>query len=933
MADPSPVPPRTPHEEAIAAIWREILDRVDIGVEDDFFDLNGSSLQAIEMVARIRETWGVDIRARDFFARPTVAALAAAVAAAASSEGSVVTRRPPDAEPVLSFDQQRLWLEHQLRPGAAYHVHERRHLVGVLDVDALQASIRAIVARHEALRTRFPTVDGQPIQVVDDPDERWRITVRDLSGDGEDRAEAAQRLADEHAAAPFDLARGPLFRCLLIRLDDTEHVLSVTAHHIICDSWSIGLFIQEFVALYRAGGDPDRAGLPELPVQYRDYAVWQRKWLAGQAVQAQVEHWRQHLDGAPPALALPAVGRPSPFDGVGQRILAGLSEEETNALRQLCVAYGVTPFMALLAALATVLSRWSGQPDVVIGVPITGRTHVGTEKLIGFFVNTLPLRISLAGEPTFAELVGQVRQAALASYANADVPLDLLVQELQVARDPGRTPLFQVLLNVIDTPQVEQISGLSVSAMDAPAQPSKVDLTLTARESRGALRLEYEFNARRYQPAMMRHLVEQVGGLLRAALRDATRPVLDYPPRPGAAGQSAADLAASGVRGPGERVGIGAGDRVAVLSGLAGDVTPALAAVGVAIAAQDLVVADDVGALVKSVQSGDATVLYATPPVLRAVLADAQPAQLRSLRYVFVDNRGGLLSSDVEALRGVAPACRCVGVYRAGDGRPLATYLVPQDWQPQTAPLRVPLGTVLDTAPVRLVHPSGDLAAVGEVAEIRVGDQPTGHLGRRWADGTLEYAGTVDGGIDIDTVETLVALREVPGARDAVLTEHTGYIAGPDPQSAAEIRQHLLTRLAHRLVPRHLVVLDRLPLTPDGEYDLSRLPLPAPDGDADDSYVAPRTPLERQLADILRQLLGVDRVGVHDSFFELGGFSLLATRLTSRIREEFNVELSLRDIFQSPTVDRLAQLILRAQGAEELEALLDEIAAGEPDQQ
>jgi acyl carrier protein len=530
LTGPVSVRPRTPHEEAVAAIWRDVLGRSEIGVLDDFFDLDGTSLQAMHVVTRIRDTWGVDIRARDFFESPTVATLAAAVAARAPSGRPAISPRSPDSEPVLSFDQQRLWLEYQLRPGAAYNVHGRRRLVGPLDVAALEKSVRAIMARHESLRTRFPTVDGRPVQVVDAPDGNWRIDFEDLASVGDDRTDAARRLADEQAAAPFDLVRGPLFRCLLIRLADTEHVLSITAHHIVCDNWSIGLFVQEFAALYEVGGDVERAGLPALPIQYRDYAAWQRQWLAGEALDEQVGYWRRHLAGAPATLALPMTGRRArSTGGHGGRIRSALSKEDTLALGDLCRTYGVTTFMAILASLATVLSRWSGQSDVVIGVPIAGRTDPGTEKLIGFFVNTLPLRVNLSGDPTFADLIGRVRQAALGGYAHAAAPLDLLVKELEVTRDLSRTPLFQVVLNAIDSPAVDQISRVTAEAMDTPVPPSKFDLALSIRESHGALQLELDYHADRYQAAMMQILVEQVGTLLRAAVEDPTQGILDYP--------------------------------------------------------------------------------------------------------------------------------------------------------------------------------------------------------------------------------------------------------------------------------------------------------------------------------------------------------------------------------------------------------------------
>jgi acyl carrier protein len=327
-------------------------------------------------------------------------------------------------------------------------------------------------------------------------------------------------------------------------------------------------------------------------------------------------------------------------------------------------------------------------------------------------------------------------------------------------------------------------------------------------------------------------------------------------------------------------------------------------------------------ALLKWLQTNAITVLYVRPPLLRLLAARAQPGQLSALRYVFVGNNGDLLSRDVERLRAAAPGCRCVGVYRAAtDDRPLATYPVPDGWRSDTAPVRVPLGTGLQAA------------AVGEIAEIRAGDRPTGDLGRRWADGTVEYVGRAGEDLDPDAIEALDALHGAPGVRDALVTGQAGYVARPgaDPErSVADVRQHLVTRLAERLVPAHLIVLDHLPLTADGEYDLSALP--GPDEPAD-TYAAPCTPMEQQLTGMLQELLSVDRVGIHDSFFDLGGFSLLATRLTSRIREEFDVELSLRDLFGSPTVERLAQHIVRVQaenaGADDLAALLDEIESAD----
>jgi non-ribosomal peptide synthetase component F/acyl carrier protein len=1081
----SPTPLRTPYEEAIMAICRDILGRSDIGVSDDLFDLGAHSLHAIGVVARISKTLGVDIPVRDFFEGPTVAALASVAAARSSAVRRAVGPRPADADPVLSFDQQRLWLENQLKPAAAYNVHGRHRLLGQLNVATLDASIRAILTRHEALRTRFPTVAGRPVQVVDEPDEDWRISVEDLTGlEASERAATAERLADDHGTTPFDLADGPLFRCLLIKMSDTEHILSVTMHHIVCDAWSIGLFARELSALYQADADVDRAGLPALPIQYRDYAVWQRAFLVGDAVEPQVSYWRRHLAGAPPALALPTAQRYSSARGAtGSRTRFELSHDETAALHELCRKYGVTSFMVLLASLATVLGRWSGQSDVVIGVPVASRTDGETDKLIGFFVNTLPFRVDMSGNPTFADLLSRVRQIALDGYAHADAPFDVLVKELQATRDPARTPLFQVVLNVIDGLELGQIDGISIEPIDTPATPSKFDLTFSVQESRGVLQFEVNFNGNRYQAAMIGFLIAHVGIMVRSAIKDPTRGILDYPFQ---SGQDAADVRSSpggypasaphlaveryarhadrvavadrdgewsyqwlsqaadrvarylaeryspdgdhlgimrrptaafaavilgcmraGVTfsvldeaGSGQvrylgisaildaikgseaadgtidlsalfadqadpspaghedatgpvgaddgdwaagRFGLSSDDRFTVLSSSSAHLLSALSTAfcaGGTLVIPEHSVADENGALISSLQTSSVSVIYVTPPILRAIAA-RQP-RLPALKCVFIDNSGDLIANDIEALRQLAPGCQAAGLYRVGrDGRPLAVYEVPDDWQLQTAPLRVPLGTELEGAPVQLLHPSGRPAATGEVAEISFGSYQTGDLGRRWSDGTLEFVRQAAAGTEPDLVETIAALRDIPEVRDAVVTENVGvdgstvllgYVTGPDPSAGtAGIRQRLALRLPDNLIPQHLAVLDELPLTRRGDYDLSVLPEPETEDGATESYVAPRTPMERQLTDILEELLAVDRVSIYDTFFELGGFSLLATRLTSRIREIFDVEPSLRDVFESTTVDQLAQLVVRLQGevsgTADLEALLDEIGA------
>lgn len=909
--------PCTPAEEAVLAIWQDVLGRSDVGVHDDLAALAGSSLLALQAVARVRKELGVDVPVQVFFESPTVAALAASFA----TDRAVVTRRPRDAEAVLSFDQERLWLENQLVSAAVYNVHGRERLVGPLDVAALEASIRTILVRHETLRTRYPTVDGRPVPVVEDAED-WRLEVVDVT----DAAEAA-RLADEQAAAPFDLAQGPLFRCLLARLGSTEHLLGITAHHIVCDVWSVGLFVRELAALYPAGGDPSAADLPDLPVQFRDYAACQRRQLTGDVLDREVGYWRAHLTGAPPSLALPNARRLTPSRGDAGRAEYVLSREDRVAMHELCRRRDVTTFMVLLACLATVLARWSGQRDLVIGVPIAHRSAAGTEKLIGFFVNTLPFRIDLSDEPRFAELLARVRRLVYDGHAHAEAPLDMLVKELQAARDPVRTPLFQVILSMLDDTGSEHLGDLVTEPVDQPVLPRPFDLNVTAEETRdGALAVHVDFDACRYAHATMTALAEQLGTLLHAVTADPTGRVLDYP-------LALDERRADDTPAPGHwttgRFALGDTDRFAVLSDSPYHLTSAQSAArhaGGTLVLPDYPPGEDVDVLTAWLRDNGVTVLFTTPSLLRAV----SQRPLAALRYVFVDNPGDLLAHDIGALRRAAPSCRCVGTYRTReDGTPLTAYRLPDDYDVETAPVRVPLGAEVDM-PARLVHPSGTPAAVGEIAEICFGTLHTGDHGRRLPDGTLELAG-----VPGDDVEVMAALRDVPGVHDAlVATDGTGYVASSDPWlDATALRQHLATLLPDDLIPSRLAVLERLPLTVDGGYDESALPHVTEEA-AREGYVAPRTPMEQQLTEILQELLGIKRVGVHDGFFDMGGFSLLATQLTSRIREQFGVELSLRDVFEFPTVSGLAQRLVLMQGdlpATELEALLDEIsAAGDP---
>jgi amino acid adenylation domain-containing protein len=530
-----PAAPRTPSEEMLAGIWSEILGRERIGTGESFFDLGGHSLSAIQAASRIRKAFDVELPLRALFEEPTVAALARRIDVLQQERDE---RRVPPLVPVprsgdipLSFAQQRLWFLDQLDPGsAAYNIPSAVRLTGTLNAAALDAAVSAIVRRHEALRTVFGRgADGDPVQIIL-PAGPFPLPVVDLSALAAP-GEEARRLAVEEARRPFDLAQGPLLRVLRVARGEREHDLLITMHHIVSDGWSMGVLVRELTALYAAFTTGLPSPLPELPVQFGDFAVWQRRWLSGAVLEAELDHWRERLSGAPPALELPT-DRPRPavqtFRGamvdfvLPRRLLAGL----TGFVRQ----RKATLFMALLAAFATLLARLTGQEDVSMGSPIAGRTDTQTEGLIGFFANTLVLRTRLDAGPGMGDLLARVRDTTLAAYAHQQVPFESLVERLQPERDLGRTPLFQVMLALQNAPPgALQAPGLRLAPLLVDSGTAKFELTLTLAEQGGALQGSAEHNRDLFDGTTIRRLLGQWEVLLDAALEEPERNVFELP--------------------------------------------------------------------------------------------------------------------------------------------------------------------------------------------------------------------------------------------------------------------------------------------------------------------------------------------------------------------------------------------------------------------
>jgi amino acid adenylation domain-containing protein len=1128
------VAPRTPTEEVLAGIWADVLRLDHVDVEDDFFALGGHSLLGTRLISRIRAAFGVELPLRALFEAPTVARLAGRVEAAreqgARPAAPPLVPMPRQRALPLSYAQQRLWLIDQLEPSSAtYNIPLALRLDGALDAGALTRSLAEIVRRHEALRTNYPTVKGEPHQVIAAA-VPWSLLVVDLASLPDAAREGeAQRLATEDANRPFDLARGPLLRATLLRLDERAHVLLLNMHHVVSDGWSIGVLTTELSALYEAFSAGRPSPLPELRIQYADYALWQREWLSGEVLAEQLAYWKEHLRGAPAALDLP-LDRPRPavesHRGAVLPIL--LPRELSAALGALSRREGATLFMTLLAAFQILLHRHSGQQDVVVGSPIAGRTLVETEGLIGFFVSTLVLRGRLGGDPTFRELLAQVREVTLGAYAHQDVPFEKLVEELAPPRDLGRAPLFQAMLilqNASASPP--SLGGVSLSRLAVERTTAKFDLTLSLGETAEGLCGSLEYATDLFDAATMARMAGHLQVLLEGAVADpgahvSELPMLTEPERrqllvewndtaadfpreatlhalfeaqaertPGATalifekrslgyreldaranrlahrlialgagpgtlvglalerspemvvgllgilkagaayvpldptyprdrlafmiedaglgllvseGSLAGALPEHGARlvlvdepardapdtSPGRRAraedvayviytsgstgrpkgveiphravvnflaamqvrpGLTAADRLLAVTSLSFDIAVLELFLPLVVGAQVDIVARatamDGAALRSRIEQAGITVMQATPSTWRLLLDAGWPGGQGFVALV----GGEAVPRDlVNALAARAGSVwnmygptettiwSCIHPLTASEGpvligRPIAnTRALVLDRRLSPLPIGVPGELYLGGAGLA----RGYLGRP-ELTRERFIDDPfivgerlygTGDLCRFRSDGTLECLGRLDHqvklrGHRIELGEIEAVLAEHPAVRQAVATvrEDTpgdkrliAYLVAAFPASkpaADDLRRHLQTRLPDYMIPATFVTLDAIPLTPNGKIDRRSLPAPAALPREGGSFAAPRTLTERVLAGIWADLLGLDRVGIDEDFFALGGHSMLAVRVFGRIQERFGKSLPIATLFQAPTIEKLADLLAR----------------------
>ncbi|WP_460901673.1 amino acid adenylation domain-containing protein, partial [Paraburkholderia jirisanensis] len=516
-------------ETALAAIWQQLLGLERVGRNDHFFELGGHSLLAVQLLSRLRQQFDAEVALRELFAQPTLDALARIVAQASRAGLAPIERRERSLPLALSFAQQRLWFLDRLdhAAGAAYHMPAALRLSGTLQREALRATLDRLIERHEILRTSFAMHEGQTVQRIAAP-AAFALAETDLRTlDTAAQQAEVERLSQLEASAPFDLATGPLIRGQLLQLGEHEHILLVTQHHIISDGWSIGLLIDEVSTLYAAFCQQQPDPLPAQPVQYADYAAWQRQWLHGEVLQQQLGFWKSHLLGAPALLELPTDRqRPAVQSYAGASVPFALPAQLSASLRMLSQQHGTTLFMTLLAGWSVLLARLANQQEVVIGTPVANRPRAELEKLLGFFVNTLALRVNLEHNPSVSQLLSQVRETALAAYAHQDLPFEQVVEALQPARTLSHSPVFQVMLSMDNTPDVElSLPGLVLAAVPQAQTTTQFDLSLALSDDGIAISGKLEYAQSLFDAATVERFARHFQTLLTAMTADANQTI------------------------------------------------------------------------------------------------------------------------------------------------------------------------------------------------------------------------------------------------------------------------------------------------------------------------------------------------------------------------------------------------------------------------
>ncbi len=530
------VNPRTPMEELLANIWADVLGLNEIGVLDNFFMLGGDSIQATQLISRVRDVFQRELSLHRLFESPTIAQLSQDILDTESkptpSERTLIQQMSRQGDLPLSFAEQRLWFLDQLQDqSVAYNEQEGLRLSGTLHVEALHQALLEIVRRHDSLRTNFKSVEGKPLRVIS-PHRDLPLPIVDLQHvEPKQQMAEVQQLGQDAVQQPFDLAHDTLLRVMLMQLAKDDYMLLLTMHHIITDGWSTGVLVHELEVLYGAFIEGDSSPLPELAIQYADFAAWQRQPATAQSLAPQLEYWRQQLADAPPLLDLPTdYPRPTVQSNQGDRIFFQLDHTLTEQLKHLSQQSGVTLFMTLFAAFSSLLYRYSGQTDILVGTPIANRNRSEIEGLIGFFVNTLVLRSRFDDNLTFPQLLAQVRQTALDAHAHQDLPFEQLIEALQPERSLSHTPLFQVMFALQNAPMEPlNLPGIRFEWLQMESGRAKFDLFLSLEERDNRLIGYWEYNQDLFDTATIQRAVGHFETLLRAIVANPQQSVTELP--------------------------------------------------------------------------------------------------------------------------------------------------------------------------------------------------------------------------------------------------------------------------------------------------------------------------------------------------------------------------------------------------------------------
>lgn len=520
------VAPQNEIEIRLAKIWSDVLSTEAIGRDDNFFELGGHSLLAAQIAARIRSQFDFEAPISALFEFPTIKLLASRIARGGNeSVVRSIQRANCHGTAPLSFNQQQFWLLDQVTANrATYNVQTALKISGPLSISKLQAALDAIIWRHEILRTNIIVENGLPRQRIAES-LSVHLGTCDLSQVPNAEQERNRVLAEE-AGRVFELSSEPLLRARLLKFGAADHELVLTLHHIVCDGWSIGVLLRELTNLYLHGTAASGI-VPDLPIQYADFATWQRRWLQDETIGRQLDYWKRQLADAPTTLDLPTdYLRSSSQNLNGGRVSARVAPELVSSIKRLSRNENATPFMTLLAAFQTLLFRYSGQEDVVVGSPVAGRTMVETENLIGAFVNTLVLRGDLSSQPTFREFLARVRQTVMGAFCHQDLPFEKLVEELNPERKANRTPLFQVMFAYQNVPAPQlAVNGVKFTNVDLENDTAKFDLTLDVQETPDGILISFEYAKDLFAPATIERMLGHFENLLRAIVSDPAQSV------------------------------------------------------------------------------------------------------------------------------------------------------------------------------------------------------------------------------------------------------------------------------------------------------------------------------------------------------------------------------------------------------------------------